>query len=379
MQVIISSSCPLGGGGQGNVVRYFAEGLYVKGILHSAITSRLVHADIPYDKIIETYPIIAGLVYKIPRLKWNLKSLIRDRLHDILASYKIRQCDILYGWANNSLLTFKKAQELNIITCLEVPTSHISNRLKIIKEEELRWGLIPDNCEVHEKIQLAEYENTDYIIVPSVWAYQSFVERKFPKDKIKIRPYGVNLAQFTPNRALSCKFRVIFVGALLLHKGFQYLLEAWQRIHLPQSELVIAGRIFLKSRKILRQFAHLTNVEIIGEVKDVKKLYNTSSVFVFPSLEEGSALVTYEALACGLPVITTFEAGSVVRDVVDGFIIPSRNPTAIAEKICYLYEHPNILKEMSYNARKRAEEFTWEKSVNKLIEIYSEILCTHST
>ena len=136
MQVIISSSCPLGGGGQGNVVRYFAEGLYVKGILHSVITSRLVHADIPYDKIIETYPIIAGLVYKIPRLKWNLKSLIRDRLHDILASYKIRQCDILYGWANNSLLTFKKAQELNIITCLEVPTSHISNRLKIIKEED---------------------------------------------------------------------------------------------------------------------------------------------------------------------------------------------------------------------------------------------------
>jgi glycosyltransferase involved in cell wall biosynthesis len=82
-------------------------------------------------------------------------------------------------------------------------------------------------------------------------------------------------------------------------------------------------------------------------------------VFVYPSLHEGSAIATYEALASGLPVITTANSGSVVRDSSEGFIVPIRDVEALKEKILLLYGDRQLREEMGRNARKRAEDFTW--------------------
>jgi glycosyltransferase involved in cell wall biosynthesis len=75
--------------------------------------------------------------------------------------------------------------------------------------------------------------------------------------------------------------------------------------------------------------------------QEVRRHYQWADVFVFPSLCEGSAMVTYEALAAGLPVITTPNAGSVVRDGVDGFIVPIRDAEAIAAKLDLLARDPS--------------------------------------
>lgn len=87
--------------------------------------------------------------------------------------------------------------------------------------------------------------------------------------------------------------------------------------------------------------------------------FQRADIFVYPSLYEGSAIAIYEALASGLPVITTPNNGSRITDGVEGFIVPIRDVEALKEKILVLYEDRELRETMGTNARKRAEEFTW--------------------
>jgi glycosyltransferase involved in cell wall biosynthesis len=94
-------------------------------------------------------------------------------------------------------------------------------------------------------------------------------------------------------------------------------------------------------------------------------------VHVFPSQCEGSAKVTYEAAACGLPQITTREAGDVVEDGVQGIIVPPADIDALAAAIQQLYDHPEIVERMSRAARQRVvENFTWDHFRDRLLDAY---------
>ncbi|MGH8102620.1 MAG: glycosyltransferase [Chthoniobacterales bacterium] len=92
-----------------------------------------------------------------------------------------------------------------------------------------------------------------------------------------------------------------------------------------------------------------------------------ADIVVLPSLAEGSAAVIYEALAAGLPIVTTPEAGSVVRDGIEGRIVPSRDPEALANAIAETVEDREKRERMAYAARERAREFTWERYGERLI------------
>jgi glycosyltransferase involved in cell wall biosynthesis len=79
-------------------------------------------------------------------------------------------------------------------------------------------------------------------------------------------------------------------------------------------------------------------------------------------------------MAAGLPVITTKNSGSVVRNGLDGFIIPIRDTEAVREKISYLFENPEIAKTMSMNALENIKQYSWQRYRDKLINIYNKLL-----
>jgi len=115
-------------------------------------------------------------------------------------------------------------------------------------------------------------------------------------------------------------------------------------------------------------------LEIIGPVprSAVAEHYRWADVFVFPSLCEGSATVCYEALAWGLPVITTPNSGSVVVEGTDGFIVPIRDPHAIAEKLEILAQRPALLQALSEGARRRAADYSIQRYRDRLVRALSE-------
>ncbi|HKZ57687.1 MAG TPA: glycosyltransferase family 4 protein, partial [Thermodesulfovibrionales bacterium] len=221
---------------------------------------------------------------------------------------------------------------------------------------------------------LEELTLSDFIFLPSDFAKQTFTDAGVNENKLFVLTRGVNLEKFKPDRSKDSKFKVLFVGRLTLRKGIQYLLEAWKKLNLKNAELVLAGSIDDNIKPILSKYNDIENIVFKGFLKDVSGAYKESTIFVFPSLEEGSAKVTYEAMAAGLPVITTKNSGSVVKNGLDGFIIPVRDTEAIREKISYLFENAEIAKTMSTNAIENIKQYSWQGYMDKLINIYNKLL-----
>ncbi|RLA88872.1 MAG: glycosyltransferase family 1 protein, partial [Deltaproteobacteria bacterium] len=96
-------------------------------------------------------------------------------------------------------------------------------------------------------------------------------------------------------------------------------------------------------------------------------------VFCFPSLDEGSAKVTYEAMACGLPVIVTPEAGAVARPQMEGIIVPCQTIEPLMAALTQFYEDRGLAAEMGLRARRRAEQFTWEHYQASLVAFYRRV------
>jgi glycosyltransferase involved in cell wall biosynthesis len=100
---------------------------------------------------------------------------------------------------------------------------------------------------------------------------------------------------------------------------------------------------------------------------ELARVLGGAHVFVMPSLAEGSALVSYEALASGLPSLVTHETGSIVRNGIEGFVVAARDSTALASRIRDLHDNPGLRRQMSLAARARAEEFSWPAYRRRLL------------
>src|SRR5437773_1914211 len=158
-------------------------------------------------------------------------------------------------------------------------------------------------------------------------------------------------------------------------RGFQkwkagLLLEAWYRLNLTDVELWLVGTVHDEAKQYLKGFCR-DNIRIVGFVRDPENCLIQSTILVFPSQWEGSAKVTYEAAACALPQITTREAGDVVRDGVEGFIVRPGDMDAIAARLEHLYRHPEVVERMGKAARRRiVENFTWDHFRTRLLDAY---------
>jgi glycosyltransferase involved in cell wall biosynthesis len=163
---------------------------------------------------------------------------------------------------------------------------------------------------------------------------------------------------------------VLTVGAVCLRKGAPYVLAAARELG-KRAEFRMAGAIQIVpgAEKRMREY-----VDLIGIVPrpEMASHYDWADVFLLPSLCEGSATATYEAMFQGLPVICTPETGSVVRDSVDGFVVPARNSDAIAEKLEKLAADRNLPAAMSENARQNSANYTLEKYGERLIACFRE-------
>jgi glycosyltransferase involved in cell wall biosynthesis len=134
-----------------------------------------------------------------------------------------------------------------------------------------------------------------------------------------------------------------------------------------KAEFRVAGRLDVTP---FAQELLTSHVELLGAVPraEIHVQFEWADVFLLPTLCEGSATVCYEALANGLPVITTPNAGSVVRDGIDGFIVPVRDAAAIADRIELLADNDDLWAAMSANALVRAEQYTLEKYGERLVD-----------
>ena len=134
--------------------------------------------------------------------------------------------------------------------------------------------------------------------------------------------------------------------------------------------LMLVGSVHDEAKPYLERFWR-DNIKVVGFSREIEKYLRQGTVHVFPSQCEGSAKVTYEAAACGLPQITTREAGDVVNDGIEGIIVPPADVDVLASAIQHLYDHPELVERMGAAARKRVvENFTWDHFRARLLDAY---------
>jgi len=373
VEAIYTCAATFAGAGIGYTAYQRVRNIHKAGCLKEVITGytqRQPH--VPSSKIL-TFPwmrIVAWLTRDA--------NVIRDLIFDRAASWFVQPCDVFHGWSDQCLFSLRRARALGAVTFVERPNSHPRSQQQLLEEEFSRWGYVAHKPvdPVGMKRALAEFEEADFITVPSKFAYDSMIAEGVPKEKLFLIPYGVDTQRFRPGSPPVGTFRLLFVGQVSLRKGVPYLLEAWQRLHLPHAELWLVGRVMPNIRHAISSFLTDQTIRFLGHRKDPSPLYQVASAFVLSSIEEGSALVTYEAMASGLPLIFTPNCGAVSRDGIEGIQVPIRDVDALAAAIERLYEDPGLAREMGQAGRRRAEDFTWEAVGPLLLSAYRKALRT---
>ncbi len=381
MKVIYSIGVPLGGGGMGTTAYGVVEPAYKKGILKKAICLENKGTILPREKVRTfkwtQYPIRYPIRAIQKFLFKNFYSYYwTDYIYDLCARTKVEKCDIFHSWVQHGFLSANKARKLGAKIFIEYASTYPKDHQNMLKQAYRDFGM--EQHELSDKYlnkQMRDINNADYVVVPKGFAYESFIKNNFPKEKLVPVPFGINLEKFKDFKKdkKDSVFRAVFVGRVSIIKGAPYLLKAWENLNLKNAELIMVGEIMKEMRGIVKKYKKNKTIKFTG-VANSLDYYKKADIFVFPSLSEGSALVTYEALAAGLPQIVTENSGTPIKDGKEGFIIPARDPKAFEEKIKYLYDHPEKIKVMSKNAIMLSKKYPWKNYGIKVIEAYEKAL-----
>ena len=237
----------------------------------------------------------------------------------------------------------------------------------MVREEEKLWPgwakapiLVPEEYFAWRK---AEWALADAVMVNSQWTLDALVQQGVPAEKIHIVPlaYEAKVSSQEKSRtalkADSDPLRVLFLGQVNLRKGIQYLLEAARLLQGTNIQIDVAGPIDIADQFVVKA---PSNVRFHGAVtrERVREFYSRADVFVLPTISDGFALTQLEAMAHGLPVVTTPNCGQVVTDGVDGFVIPARNAILLADRLRTLLEDPERMQAMSEAAQLAVARFS---------------------
>lgn len=268
------------------------------------------------------------------------------------------EADTVYGFNGACLELFKHAKQQGLYCILDQTLAERFYYYQLMQTEEVHWPgwsiapvrLVAPDRELAEREQ-QEQDLADHIICGSSFVKDSLMTRGLSAKKITVVPLGrvkeaaplANSLSLVKSSCFPWKNRpeglhILFAGSVGLRKGVPYLLEALRQLkgRIP-FVCKAAGSIQLRS-EVLEHYSDVC--QFLGQVPrfDMAELYRWADVFVLPSLCEGSAMVTFEALQYGLPLIVTPNTGSIVRDGIDGSIVPIRDASAIAESLLHRFE-----------------------------------------
>ena len=288
---------------------------------------------------------------------------------EMLFVHQARQGDVVYIWPGVSAAAYRKLKNKGCTIVVERINCHRLTARRVLDEAYKRCGLPvghgitdADVAGETEKLLLA-----DFIFSPSPMVRLSLQEAGISEAAIIDSSYGWDPHRHTPREhAASDGFTVLFVGRLCIRKGVHILLDNWKQAGIPGGRLVLAGFLEHELALLCAEDLQRSDVVLTGFVRDVAALYAGADVFVFPSLEEGGPQVTYEAMACGLPVLVSpMGAGAAARDGQDGYVIDPGDGAGWIAALQRLSADTALRARLGNAARMHAQEFVWE-NVGKL-------------
>lgn len=294
---------------------------------------------------------------------------------DMAASRMLGACDLFNGWSSMALTSIQAARRRGVPAVLTVGSAHAVTQTALLAEEQARFG--PDAPLTHPRLverMVAEYAEADAIVAPSRWVVESFLRHGVPASKLFRVPWGVIPITGPVDRADRGEPRLLFVGGCSQRKGVPYLLEAFRRVR-GAASLRLVGT---PNAELFRRAGGLpARCDAAGSrtTAGLAAEYDAADIFVLPSVEDGSALATILAMAAGLPVIVSDQAGAdLVQDGVNGFVVPARDIDALASRMDALIADSELRARMGAAAAASAVARTWETYGAELYEhVYAPV------
>jgi glycosyltransferase involved in cell wall biosynthesis len=295
----------------------------------------------------------------------------------IISSGQLQGASTIYGFIGSSLTLFKYGKRSGLYCICEqmsAPILELTRHLSMEFTTWPGWQKYPSVSWFYRMTAATETEEwqlADMILAPSPYVRSSLIAAGVDERKVVLLPYGVSLEDYRsrkPGYSNARPLRVLFVGAVNLGKGVPYLLEALKQLKPGAAEARLVGKVELKPEKLKPYREKATFLGHISR-QDVLKQYAWADILVMPSVSEGSATVTYEALASGLPLIATWNSGAWVKDGYNGFMIPVRDSQALAERLQRFCQDPELVHEMSRAAAASATHFSWSAYEKRLLQV----------
>jgi glycosyltransferase involved in cell wall biosynthesis len=358
----------------GSSVLEMLVGLHGAGLLKQAIVSSCKTDRLPRELVTEMG--FLGRVQKRLSLYdptgW-CANYIEGRIFDLWTSRVMQPSPVFSSWTGICATSLRTAKQRGSFTILGLGSAHPRTTLELINRERQQWGMpalrvTPHILQIEQELALA-----NKIIVQSQFSQRTLVERGLSAEKIVCLPLGVNIERFRPaSTPPSGPFRVLFLGQVMLRKGIQYLLEAWKQLGWRDAELWIVGKVMSDSRPVLRHYADLPGVRLMGHVPDQLAAFQSAHVFVMPSVEDGFGLAVIEAMACGLPVIVSDHTGAadLVRQGESGFVVPYSGVAQYMDALETLRADPDLRRETGGAGHATAQEQTWDQYREQMVPTY---------
>jgi len=290
----------------------------------------------------------------------------------------------VYAYEDCAERLFATARDLGLKRVYDLPIAYWETTQRLLREEAQRYpdweptlGATRDS-EGKLSRKTRELALAELVICPSRFVLESLPAEAHAKKYCLVAPFGSPVAKSNEERSTTRSagpLRVLFVGSLTQRKGLADLFAAMKMIDSAAVELVVMGSTLRSLSWYRDQFPDFT-YEPPRPHREVLRLMHSCDIFVLPSIVEGRALAQQEAMACGLPLIATRNAGAddLIGEGVTGFLVPIRSPEAIAEKINWCAANRSLISGMGIAAKQRAGELSWRAYGETVVSAIRELI-----
>lgn len=294
-----------------------------------------------------------------------------DRM--VAKNSSIRESKVFIGYEMACEKTFHEVKKLDGQTVLDLAQIHY-NEISLIAETYPGFKYLLKNRERLKRVNERKENElvlSDRILCLSEFAKESLLKQGIDKEKITTVNLGYSESTFYPkdDYNIDGKIRLLFVGTLTRRKGIDILLNVFKRMKTAgiQVELTLVGPMGDAKDLILNSGLELKLIPFTNP-EGLRKLYQESDLFVFPSYLDSWAMVVIEAMACGTPVIISNNTGA--KDAVvkgGGAVLETGDEEALYDCILKFHEDRILLEETGRRAAVVAQSFKWKNYSEQII------------
>ena len=388
---------PAGLGGYESIIHYLSKAMVSEGV-ESFVATQSPFRDSPEMVHRENYTIYHLRGNLLEARKWEFFSLPEedrlDALHELFKSSDLDDnvdilTDELAELIDDLQPDIIHAHSIYVVFNRVIAKLNASSKLKIpvvVTVHGLPKPLVlPDGTETTDYKEFVSFFNFDFVIAVSenvAEALRGHLDSEY-YDRIRTIYSGIDLTVFKPLPEIEKRWDLAFMGRLETMKSVDLFPEMLSilRSEFPNLSMMMTGEGSLKER-LFDEFrkhdvASMVDYQGVVEPNDVPVFINKSRVFLYPSRQEPFGLSIVEAMACGVPVVTTnvFGPREIVKNNYDGLLIPPDDVQALVEAVEKLLKDSSLRNRIGKSAVKTThEKYDINQHVRLLMAIYNKLI-----